>query len=272
MSGYNDTKNLIITTLLGRAVGTEISPENEQAYALSLLDYIRGLELATQSSLTGFAVANTVPIQPDTSRVSYIAGVDKGSSVTFDNFYDSSGLKIRVTTSDTSGAIVILMWNTQYWEVKTFATNITVVNQTDNYTRVLNVRKTYSLKSIMTADNMSPIGIDGLLINSGEIVSVKGDPTFSNNGFYSRIFQDWESQPFLGYSNPPVKLSAISGELPDPRLLTLGLKYFLVSDKKIYTIIQPDGEYVFDSGVTPTEGVIYIYGNSSYIWDGTNLV
>lgn len=124
----------------------------------------------------------------------------------------------------------------------------------------------------MNADSAAPIGIDGLSISLGEIVSVKGDPNFSNNGFYSRIFQGWETQPFLGYSNPSVRLLSINGDLPDPRLLVLGDKYFSTTDSKIHTIIQPDGDYVFDSGVTPSEGTIYIYNNASYIWDGTNLV
>lgn len=41
MAGYNDTKDLIIKALMGRPVGTEIQPENHQAYALNMLDYIK---------------------------------------------------------------------------------------------------------------------------------------------------------------------------------------------------------------------------------------
>jgi len=272
MSGYIDTKNLIIAALLGRPVGTEITPASEQAYALSMLDYIRGLELATQSSLTGFAIANTIPIQPDTSRVSYISGVGKGSTITFANFHDVNGSKITITTPVDSGVIAILMWNTKYWEVKTFETNVTAVYQTNNYTRTLNVRKTYALKSDMQADSLSSIGVDGLDINYGEIVSVKGDPTFSNNGFYSKIFEGWELQPFLGYVNPPVRLIQITGEEPDPRALQLGDKYFSVADKNIHSIIRPDGDFLFDDGVTPVSGTIYVYNNLSYVWDGTNLI
>ena len=65
MAGYDDTKQKIIDTLMGRPNGTEIQPENHQDYALNMLDYIRSLELATTSTLIGVAYADTVPIQPD---------------------------------------------------------------------------------------------------------------------------------------------------------------------------------------------------------------
>ena len=41
MAGYEDTRMMIINTLMGREPGTEIMPENHQAFALNMLDYIR---------------------------------------------------------------------------------------------------------------------------------------------------------------------------------------------------------------------------------------
>ena len=55
MAGYEDTKQKIISTLMGRPVGTEIQPENHQDYALNMLDYIRSLELIATSTLIGVA-------------------------------------------------------------------------------------------------------------------------------------------------------------------------------------------------------------------------
>ena len=55
MAGYDDTRKMIIDTLMGRPNGTEIQPENHQAYALNMLDYIRSLELDATSTLIGIA-------------------------------------------------------------------------------------------------------------------------------------------------------------------------------------------------------------------------
>ena len=124
MAGYEDTRQKIISTLMGRPNGTEIQPENHQDYALNMLDYIRSLELIATSTLIGVAESNTTPVQPNTSRVCYIAGVAQNQTVTFENFIGESGNPISVTTEDMEGVFVILMWNTQYWSAQTFSTNI----------------------------------------------------------------------------------------------------------------------------------------------------
>ena len=124
MAGYNDTRDLIISALMGRPAGTEIQPENHQAYALNMLDYIRSLELVSTSTLIGIAESNTVPVQPNASRVCYIAGVAQNQTVTFNNFRGQNGNPITITTGDMEGLFVILMWNMQYWDVQTFNTNI----------------------------------------------------------------------------------------------------------------------------------------------------
>lgn len=63
MAGYNDTKAMIISTLMGRPAGTEIQPENQQAYELNMLDYIRNLELISSSPIIGIADETTTPVQ-----------------------------------------------------------------------------------------------------------------------------------------------------------------------------------------------------------------
>ena len=56
MAGYADTRELIINTLTGRPTGTEIQPEDHQAFALQMTEYIRQVELVAGSG---------VPVQPD---------------------------------------------------------------------------------------------------------------------------------------------------------------------------------------------------------------
>ena len=124
MAGYNDTKELIIKALMGRPIGTEIQPEDQQAYELNMLDYIRGLELISTSTLVGLAEPNTVPVQPKQGRVCYIAGVSQNQNVIFQNFIDSTGNPISITTGEMQGVFVIFLWNTEHWEAHSFDTNI----------------------------------------------------------------------------------------------------------------------------------------------------
>ena len=51
MAGYDDTYKMIVSTLMGRPNGTEIQPENHQAYALNMLNYIRSLELVANGQI-----------------------------------------------------------------------------------------------------------------------------------------------------------------------------------------------------------------------------
>lgn len=115
MAGYRDTRQLIIDTLTGRPAGTEIQPEEHQAFALALNDYIRSVELSSGSVLMGIAESNTVPVEPDNSRVAYIASVSQNTVYTFTYFKKENGEPIAITTTDSS-AFVILLWNTQYWD------------------------------------------------------------------------------------------------------------------------------------------------------------
>lgn len=114
MAGYDDTRQMIISTLMGRPNGEEIKPENQQAYELNMLEYIRSLELLSNSPLIGIATPNTQPVQPNSSRACYISGVTKDSTTIFINFMSYDGRPIEITTEDL-GALVILVWDGQYW-------------------------------------------------------------------------------------------------------------------------------------------------------------
>lgn len=185
MAGYEDTRQKIISTLMGRPNGTEIQPENHQDYALNMLDYIRGLELIATSTLIGVADENTTPVQPNSSRVCYIAGVAQNQTVVFENFIDENGNPISVTTGDMEGVFVILMWNTQYWSSQTFSTNIISHSESATFYYRYNIRKTYESIALMNADVESPIGTDGKYIKVGDIVTVVNSTTPSENGIYS---------------------------------------------------------------------------------------
>lgn len=123
MAGYSDTRQLIIDTLMGRPAGTEIQPEDHQAFALALNDYIRSVELSSGSTLTGIAESNTVPIEPDNSRVAYIASVPQNTVKTFTYFGKENNEPITITTTDSS-VFVILLWNTQYWEYQSIPVTV----------------------------------------------------------------------------------------------------------------------------------------------------
>lgn len=185
MAGYEDTKQKIISTLMGRPVGTEIQPENHQDYALNMLDYIRSLELVATSTLIGVAEEITTPVQPNDSRVCYIAGVAQNQTAVFLNFIGQDGQPISVTTKDEEGVFVILMWNMQYWSAQAFSTNI--ISQVAQATLYYgyNIRKTYASITDMNSDIDNPIGTDGKYLKIGDVVTVSNPITPSENGFYS---------------------------------------------------------------------------------------
>ena len=185
MAGYNDTRDLIISALMGRPAGTEIQPENHQAYALNMLDYIRSVELVSTSTLIGIAEENTVPIQPNDNRVCYIAGVGQDRTVVFNNFIDNTDNPISITTGEMEGVFVILLWNTEHWVAYTFPTNIISSAESANFYYGYNIRKTYASVAAMNADSVNPIGTDGRLIKIGELVTVVNSTTPAENGYYS---------------------------------------------------------------------------------------
>lgn len=188
MAGYNDTRDLIINALMGRPSGTEIQPEKHQAYALNMLDYIKEVENSSMGSLSGYATANTIPIQFRKAKIYYLSGIDRNSTITYNYFMGSNGLPITITSGN-SGLLIILFWNLNYWEFHTYETSVDSYPSNYGY----NIKKTYSSVAEMQADTVL-IGDNGLPINIGDIVSVVNTTTPTENGLYSRIDSGWQFQ------------------------------------------------------------------------------
>ena len=116
MAGYSDTRQLIIDTLVGRPPGTEIQPEDHQAFALALNDYIRSVELVAGSGVpVAFAEPNTVPVQPDNGQAVYLSQVPQGTTKTFSNFIGQDGNALSVSSENDEVKMVTLLWNGSYW-------------------------------------------------------------------------------------------------------------------------------------------------------------
>lgn len=207
MAGYDDTYNMIISTLMGRPNGTEIQPENHQAFALNMLEYIRSLELLANAPFIGVATPTTQPVQPDDSRACYIAGVAQDRTTTFQNFRDMNGDPISITNGEMEACLVIFVWNAQYWSAETVPTNIISSADQAYFFYNLTIRKTYDSVSAMNADVTAPVGNDGKYIKVGEVVSVHNEDDPTEDAIYS-----WEEGPRWQLQ---MKLSALDSRVFD---------------------------------------------------------
>ena len=207
MSGYDDTYNMIISTLMGRPAGTEIQPENHQAFALNMLEYIRSLELLANAPFIGVATPSTQPVQPDDSRACYIAGVAQDRTTIFQNFRDMNGDPISITNGEMEACLVIFVWNAQYWSAETVPTNIISSADQAYFFYNLTIRKTYDSVSDMNAEVSAPVGNDGKYIKVGEIVSVHNEDDPTEDAIYS-----WEEGPRWQLQ---MKLSALDSRVFD---------------------------------------------------------
>lgn len=207
MAGYDDTYNMIISTLMGRPNGTEIQPENHQAFALNMLEYIRSLELLANAPFIDVATPTTQPVQPDDSRACYIAGVAQDRTTTFQNFRDMNGDPISITNGEMEACLVIFVWNAQYWSAETVPTNIISSADQAYFFYNLTIRKTYDSVSDMNADVSAPVGNDGKYIKVGEIVSVHNEDDPTEDAIYS-----WETGPKWQLQ---MKLSALDSRVFD---------------------------------------------------------
>lgn len=230
MAGYDDTREKILETLLQRPVGTEIQPENHQDFALSLLDYIRSVELISGSTLIGIANQDTVPVQSNVSNEAYIAGVAQEHTVVFKNFRDENGEPLTVTTGEMEAKLVILIWNKQHWSKQEISANIISQSENANFYYRYNIRKTYASYTEMEADNTNPIGIDGKYIKQGEIVSVVNNSDTSKNGFYSYTNTGWKFQTSFSFQ--------IANEFGEDVNKSISQKFFTeqVQDRTIASI------------------------------------
>lgn len=183
--GYEDTRKKILSTLMQRPDGTNIQPDNHQDFALSLLEYIRSVELISGSTLIGVAYEDTIPVQSNTANEAYVAGVAQQKTVTYKNFRDEHGEPIIVTTGEMEAKFVILTWNKQYWSKQEINTNIISKSNEAYFTYQLSIKKTYSSVNEMDEDVLHPIGNDGKSINIGEIVSVNNPLNTLEDAIYS---------------------------------------------------------------------------------------
>ena len=132
MAGYSDTRKMIIDALMGRPEGTQIQPEDHQAFALQIIDYIRSVELvAGNATPIGFADADTVPVQPYNGQAIYLSSVSGSNTITFTNFIDQNANAISVTSTANVIKLITLLWNGQYWSSQ--VTSVNAVCATDGY-------------------------------------------------------------------------------------------------------------------------------------------
>lgn len=125
-SSYEVIQQEIIDALVGRPAGTQIQPENHQKFALDLLDYIRSVEIIGASALQGNADPNTIPVQPDNAKVSYISSVPPGQTYVYSNFLDENGNPISVTSGSNTLSLLTLLWNGRYWTVSSSVLSLAV--------------------------------------------------------------------------------------------------------------------------------------------------
>ena len=211
MAGYDDTYQMIINTLMGRPAGTEIQPEDHQAYALNMLNYIRSLELLANAPFIGVAQPTTQPVQPDDSRACYIAGVGQDRTTIFQNFYDVDGDPISITNGEMEACLVILIWNGQYWSAESVPTNVVSSADQAYFFYNLTIRKTYDSVADMNEDVTAPIGNDGRYIKVGEVVSVHNEDDGTEDAIYS-----WEKNSGgVSYWQLQMKLSALDSRVFD---------------------------------------------------------
>lgn len=117
MAGYEDTRKMIIDTLMGREEGTLIQPEDHQTFALQITDYIHSVELAMSGSFIGVVNNNNIyPIQPAEQNAVYYSTSDVSTTNVFTNFRDINGNPISVVTDSSHVALITLLWNKSYWE------------------------------------------------------------------------------------------------------------------------------------------------------------
>ena len=171
MAGYSDTRQLIIDTLMGRPAGTEIQPEDHQAFALALNDYIRNVELNSGNAFIGFAQADTVPIQSDNGQCFYISTVPPSTNIVYANFIDSEGNPISVTTPSGKMAFVTLIWNTRNWD-----SQITIIET--NWSQVL---EDNIASGAVTGPKIAPNSISTSKIIDGTIQSTDLNPNAFDN-------------------------------------------------------------------------------------------
>lgn len=179
MAGYRDTRQLIIDTLMGRPAGTEIKPEEHQAFALALNDYIRKVELNSGNAFIGFAQSDTVPIQSNNGQCFYISTVPPGTNIIYTNFIDYNGNPISVTTPPNKMAFVTLIWDTKSWDSQitiietnwsqVFENNIAPGAVTGDKIAPNSIDSSKIIEKTIQSDDLNPSAFDDTLLKPGKI-------------------------------------------------------------------------------------------------------
>lgn len=244
MAGYSDTRQMIIDTLMGRPAGTEIQPEDHQAFALQITDYVRSVELvAGNATPIGFADALTVPVQPDNGQAVYLSQVGRGTTVVFTNFIDQNGNAISVTSDSSSVTFVTLLWNGQYWTKQ--ETRISLENT---------VQENDIADGAVTTDKIKDGAVTETKIADGSITGDKFSPgltLFMNQQF------GYLKQVQIQYGGDP----------------SAAIKSFAQRDNKTALYIKlTNGLLVPANTNGETASGLYSYGNTvrKVLFDGTN--
>ena len=240
---YDEIKQEILLTLMGRPPGTEIQPQNHQKYSIDLLDYVRAVELNSNSSIIGIAYENTIPIEPTNSSACYIAGVAQDRTIVFHNFHDYNGNPITITNGPMEGCLVVMIWNGSCWSYEKISTNIVSAAEQANFYYTFNIRKTYSSIAEMNADSDHPIGDDGRYIQRGELVSVENPLDSQENGIYSYTGSGWQFQSSFNF-----QIVQIMGDDPDVAMSQKIVTELINSiQETIRNLSAMDGYYVCDT-------------------------
>lgn len=244
MAGYSDTRQMIIDTLMGRPAGTEIQPEDHQAFALQITDYVRSVELvAGNATPIGFADVSTVPVQPDNGQAVYLSQVGRGTTVVFTNFIDQNGNAISVTSDSSSVTFVTLLWNGQYWTKQ--ETRISLENT---------VQENDIADGAVTTDKIKDGAVTETKIADGSITGDKFSPGLT-------LFMNQQ----FGYLK---QVQIQYGEDP-----SAAIKSFAQRDNKTALYIKlTNGLLVPANTNGETASGLYSYGNTvrKVLFDGTN--
>ena len=234
MAGYSDTRQLIIDTLMGRPAGTEIQPEDHQAFALALNDYIRSVELVAGSGVpVDFAEPDTVPVQPDNGQAVYLSYVPRSVTKNFVNFINQSGSSISVTSSSGEVKLVTLLWNGSYWSSQIV---------------------TISVLSDDSSVNASNIGAsDYILFSTSSNYSI-GDIVRYDGKLY-KFTTEHAAGAWIGTD---VELASINSILTS-KLTELESDFNLLPIEKI---ILQDGKYLISNGLELSSS---LYGITDYL-------
>jgi hypothetical protein len=240
---YDEIKQEILFTLMGRPPGTEIQPQNHQKYSIDLLDYVRAVELNSNSAIIGIANENTIPIEPMNSSACYIAGVAQDRTIVFHNFHDYNGNPITITNGPMEGCLVVMIWNGSCWSYEKISTNIISAAEQANFYYTFNIRKTYSSIAEMNADSDHPIGDDGRYIQKGELVSVENPLDSSENGIYSYTGSGWQYQSSFNF-----QIVQIMGDDPNVAMSQKALTE-IINDIRatLFNLSAMDSYYVCDT-------------------------